>query len=55
MKKNSGFTPEDILPEEVDYNIVQGHKLRKGTVAATLKNLDVIEDSIVISIAKCII
>ena len=36
--------PEDILPDGVDSTILNGRKVRKGTIAAFLANTDVLND-----------
>lgn len=46
MPSNHPFKPSDILSEDQNYTIVKGLKLRKGTIAAALKNADIIEDPI---------
>lgn len=38
------FKPSDILADDENYTTVKGFKLRKGTVAAVLKNIDVTAD-----------
>ena len=37
--------PEDILADAEDYTVVNGVKVRKGTIAAIFANLSLIEDS----------
>lgn len=36
------FSPEDILPDGVEYTEEQGIRMRKGTIAACLKNADIV-------------
>ena len=41
----NAIQPEDILPDGNDTAEINGLVVRKGTVAATLANIEVIEDS----------
>lgn len=36
--------PEDILADGVDYTVIKGVPVRKGTVAAFIANIQIIED-----------
>ncbi len=40
---NKGISPSDILSDSDDYVNLNGVKARKGSIAAFLKNIDVIE------------
>ena len=35
--------PEDILKDNEDFTVVQGVRIRKGTIAATLENIAILE------------
>lgn len=37
--------PEDILPDGVDSTVMNGQAVRKGTVAAFIANIDILEDT----------
>ena len=39
-----GTKPEDILPDGDDHALLSGQKVRKGTIAAYLANIEVIEN-----------
>ncbi|MFT3742364.1 MAG: hypothetical protein QM752_06865 [Gammaproteobacteria bacterium] len=39
---NSGIKPEDVLSEDENYTVVQDVRLRKGTIAAALKNASIL-------------
>ena len=36
--------PEDILPDGIDSTILNGKTIRKGTIAAFLTNIDILND-----------
>ncbi len=36
--------PEDVLPDGVDYAIINGKNVRKGSIAAFLANIDILEN-----------
>jgi hypothetical protein len=38
-----GIRPEDVLPDNKDTIEIDGQTLRKGTIAAALKNVEVLE------------
>ena len=41
MTKITGIRPEDILSDEMDRTTIHGVSMRKGSVAATLANIDI--------------
>lgn len=41
---NKALRPEEILADGVDFTIRNGHKLRKGSIAAIVANIQVVED-----------
>lgn len=41
--KNQGIRPSDILSDSDDYVDLNGLKARKGSIAAFLKNIEIIE------------
>ena len=43
MKNYQAIRPEDVLPEEVNFIMVKGVKVRKGTVAAVLANVKILD------------
>lgn len=40
---DKSIRPEDILPDGVDHTLLNGQQVRKGSVAAFLANIDIIE------------
>lgn len=44
MTTNQPIKPEDILKDGADYLEINGTAVRKGTVAAFLANIDIIEN-----------
>lgn len=40
---SDGIRPEDILPDGHDFKIISGIKVRKGTIAAAMKNVELME------------
>lgn len=44
MKKSNTIKPEDILPDGVDHTFMDGRLVRKGTIAAFIANIEIIED-----------
>lgn len=44
MSDKSAIRPEDILPDGVDAATLNGSTVRKGTVAAFLANIEIIEN-----------
>lgn len=44
MNNTKSVRPEDILPDGVDSTTIQGKVVRKGTVAAFLANVVILED-----------
>ncbi|MEO8402843.1 MAG: hypothetical protein ABI597_13810 [Gammaproteobacteria bacterium] len=44
MSNQNAIRPEDILPDGVDSNQVNGKLVRKGTIAAFLANTDILEN-----------
>lgn len=38
------ISPEDILADGVDHTIINGKTIRKGTIAAFLANIDILEN-----------
>jgi hypothetical protein len=44
MTKNKAVKPEDILPDGTDHAFRNGEIIRKGTVAAFLANIDILEN-----------
>lgn len=44
MHKNNSVKPEDILPDGKDTTIIDGKEIRKGTVAAFLANINILEN-----------
>jgi len=45
MSKHNSIRPEDILPDEVNSTNIEGVNVRKGTVAAFLANIAILEDA----------
>ena len=45
MLTNDSVRPEDILPDGVDSTLIDGKAVRKGTIAAFLANVDVLEST----------
>lgn len=43
---NQGTRPEDILPENENYAVINGIKVRKGTIGAALKNATILASSL---------
>ncbi|KTD02225.1 hypothetical protein OQJ19_02905 [Fluoribacter gormanii] len=43
MSTNSSIRPEDILPDGVDNTSINGKIVRKGTIAAFLANVAILE------------
>lgn len=43
MSNNNSIKPEDILPDGIDSIAMNGKIVRKGTIAAFLANIDMIE------------
>lgn len=43
--KKHGIRPEDILPDDQNTTFVNGINARKGSVAAFLKNIDILENN----------
>ena len=37
-------TPEDVLPDQEDFKTIRGVRVRKGTIAAAMRNMDVLDD-----------
>ena len=37
--------PEDVLEENQDYKVIKGVKVRKGTIAATIQNIALLDAS----------
>jgi len=46
MSKNNSVQPEDILPDGVDSSLLAGRVVKKGTIAAFLANIDILESPI---------
>jgi hypothetical protein len=44
MSINQWIKPEDILKDGADYLEIDGKKVRKGTVAAFLANIEILEN-----------
>ncbi len=44
MTKVTGILPEDVLSEETNNRDINGVNIRKGTVAAVLANIDILEN-----------
>lgn len=44
MTFNYGVKPEDVLADGVDTTHINGKTIRKGTVAAFLANIEIMED-----------
>lgn len=44
MSDHHSVRPEDILPDGLNQTTINGETIRKGTVAAFLANVDVLED-----------
>lgn len=42
---SNAISPEDILPDDVNESKINGIQVRKGTVAAVLANIDILENS----------
>jgi len=40
-----GVTPQDILPDNLDSKDINGVNVRKGSIAAVLANIDILESS----------
>jgi hypothetical protein len=45
MTNKQGVRPEDILADGVDTTIINGKQVRKGTVAAFIANIEILEDA----------
>lgn len=45
MLKNNSVRPEDVLADGVDSMAINGEVVRKGTIAAFLANVDILESS----------
>ena len=41
---NNGIRPDDILSDDQSTTTINGIEVRKGSIAAFLKNIDIIED-----------
>lgn len=41
---NSAVLPEDIIADGADYTLIHGIKVRKGSVAAFIANIDILEN-----------
>lgn len=41
--------PEDVVPDGVDYVMLNGQKVRKGSVGALLANIEIIENDLLTS------
>ena len=39
----NGIRPQDVLPEDQDYKTIAGIKVRKGTIAAAMRNIELLE------------
>lgn len=44
MLNNKLVRPEDVLPDGVDSAVINGKMVRKGTIAAFLANIAILED-----------
>jgi hypothetical protein len=44
MANNNSVRPEDILPNGIDSTAINGKIVRKGSVAAFLANIDILEN-----------
>lgn len=44
MQNNTPVRPEDVLPDGADTTIINGKTLRKGTIAAFLANIEILEN-----------
>lgn len=38
-----GTRPEDVLPDDQDFTTIQGVRVRKGTIFAALKNIELLQ------------
>ena len=36
-------TPEDVLPDEEDFKTIRGVRVRKGTIAAAMRNMETLD------------
>lgn len=45
MTDNKGILPKDILADNIDSKEINGLNVRKGTIAAVLANIDILESS----------
>jgi hypothetical protein len=52
MSKNTPIRPEDILPDGIDSTSINGKLIRKGTIAAFLTNIDILENPLATKIQK---
>ncbi len=43
---NKNIRPEDVLPENENYTVIDGIKVRKGTIAAVLQNAVILSSSL---------
>ncbi|WP_444944956.1 hypothetical protein ACJJIK_10075 [Microbulbifer sp. ZKSA006] len=43
MAKEKAFIPEDVLPDSEDFAVIDGIQVRKGSIFAALKNIDMLE------------
>ena len=44
MVNNQATRPEDILPGREDFKTIRGVRVRKGTIAAAMRNMEALED-----------
>lgn len=44
MSNYDSVKPEDILPDGIDSTSINGQMVRKGTIAAFLANIDILEN-----------
>ncbi len=36
------FRPEDVLPDDEDFKIIRGVRVRKGTIFAAMRNMEIL-------------
>ncbi len=52
MTRTKLNTPEALIPGNVDYYIKNGQKIRKGTIAAAIANIEILESATTTPIEK---
>jgi hypothetical protein len=45
MMTDNAVRPEEVLPDGIDHTLINGRTVRKGTIAAFLANIDILEST----------